>query len=472
MFKQFKYAIFIPALVLLGLVVTKSFQAPFTHDEAFSFEVYSSKSIPEILAFKEEVSANNHLFNTLFMKGIYAMGLSHPGFLRMLSWASFGLFVWSLYQLFKTKEKYLIGFLFLIPCCSPYLLDFFSMARGYAFSFSLLAMTCYLYLKHEVGSKQQIWAVQFATLALLANFNLVYFWFSLLSLHLLQNIRKPNHWQIYNLLKTYLFPLLSLVYLGHVFIQLSSAKQLYFGGNTGFIENVLNDQLWCLIYDQNYSLNPYFLRLWTWMVPGMVVFALVLFGFKQLRNNTHYKIWTTLLYFLVCSCVLVYLNHVLTGSLYPIKRTGLFLTIVFMMTVAYFLLFIYTIIPLKPVYLTFSIGFVGLLYFHTINATQPKRFREIPYDCHTDEILATLATYSKSNEVLDFSANWQFSPSFNFYQETQGLNWLPKLERSPIDTNAQFLLLFEEDFAVLDTQNMQTLLSYPEEEIALIQQFR
>jgi hypothetical protein len=95
-FKQFKYAIFIPALVLLGMVVTKSFQAPFTHDEAFSFEVYSSKSIPSILAFKEEVSANNHLFNTLFMKGMSELGITEPGFLRMLSWASFGLFVWSL----------------------------------------------------------------------------------------------------------------------------------------------------------------------------------------------------------------------------------------------------------------------------------------------------------------------------------------------------------------------------------------
>jgi hypothetical protein len=37
-----------------------------------------------------------------------------------------------------------------------------------------------------------------------------------------------------------------------------------------------------------------------------------------------------------------------------------------------------------------------------------------------------LAGFKTENEVLRFSANWQFSPSFNFYQETQGLNWLPQ----------------------------------------------
>jgi hypothetical protein len=49
-----------------------------------------------MLVYKEDVRANNHWFNTLFMKGIYAMGMSHTGFLRMLSWALFDLFVWSL----------------------------------------------------------------------------------------------------------------------------------------------------------------------------------------------------------------------------------------------------------------------------------------------------------------------------------------------------------------------------------------
>ncbi len=72
------FILLLPGLVLSLLVFYKSFFAPITHDEAFSYGVYVPKSIKAILSFKEDVSANNHIINTLFMKLMNGIGFEQP----------------------------------------------------------------------------------------------------------------------------------------------------------------------------------------------------------------------------------------------------------------------------------------------------------------------------------------------------------------------------------------------------------
>ena len=468
--KAHKLASIFPAFLLFCLVAFKAYEAPITHDEAYSFEVYSSKSIPAILAFKEDISANNHLFNTLFMKASAGLGFQHPFCLRILSVFSFFLFLFGLYQLLNLNKHNIVFILLLIPAASPYLLDFFSLARGYAFSFALMIWSIYLFVKNNALKKQQFWAIQVATFAMLANFNLVYVWFSLMAFHSVTFAIQFKKEHLVSFIKSILFPALSFLYLVYVFKQLSNAEQLYFGGKEGFLENVIKDQLWCFIYDKAYALNPFYLSIWLWTIPVLISGALVLFLNKLISTKQSFKDWLVVMYVLIFSLCLIVLNHSITGSLYPIKRTGLFVSILVFLCLAMFLRFVFDLLPKNKLILFVVMLFVGTLYVHTLFSFHSKRYREIPYESHTVEIIQKLAEFKTDTAVLSFSSNWQFSPSLNFYKQTQGLNWLPKIEKAPIDTHAQFLLVFEEDLPLLNHQKIAPLLQFPEEQIYLYRQ--
>jgi hypothetical protein len=432
--------------------------------------VYSSKSIPAILAFKEDISANNHLFNTLFMKAAAGLGFQHPFCLRMLSVLSFALFLLGLYQLLNLNKHYIVFILLLIPAASPYLLDFFSLARGYAFSFALMIWSIYLFVKNNALKKQQFWAIQVATLAMLANFNLVYVWFSLMAFHSVRFTIQFKKEHLISFIKSILFPAISFLYLVYVFKQLSNAEQLYFGGKEGFLENVIKDQLWCFIYDQAYALNSTYLSIWLWSIPVLIFSALVLSFNSSIRTKQSFKDFFIVMYVLIFSLCLIALNHYITGSLYPIKRTGLFVSILVFLCMAMFLRFVFDFLPKNKLILFVVILFVGALYVHTLSSFHSKRYREIPYDSHTVEIIQKLAEFKIDTTVINFSSNWQFSPGLNFYKQTQCLNWLPKIEKAPIDTNAQFLLVFEEDLPLLNHQKLVPLLQFTKEHIYLYKQ--
>lgn len=465
-----KFYVFLPFGILALLVFYKSYLAPFTHDEAFSYLTFSSKNIKDILSYKVDTSANNHLINTLFMKFMGSIGLQHPFFLRLLSSISFLLFVYSLMQISKTDKSYYPSLLAIMVCSSPYLLDFFAMARGYGFSFSMMVFSIYLLLKHE-QSNNLFWSIQVATIAMLSNFNLVYFWAALGIIHIttLVQTNKNTRSFIKSGIIHYIFPLLAISYLYIVFNRLKEAQQLYFGGSAGIIENLVNDQLWCLIYDKNYEYNSLYLQIWQFLPIALSLFAIVLLTIKNLRSNKAVLNWIKVHGILIVSFVLIELNHRLTGSLYPLKRTGLFMSLLLGLSLLLFfrLLIHYKLLKIPTLLVGFGIS--SLLFYHTINSYQSARFREIPYDSHQHEILKTLDSIATDkNQVLNISANWQLGPSLNFYKKTQNLIWLPETKRDPIRPNVKYLLVFEEEMNILPKDSFGIVLYYPEDNLYLL----
>lgn len=466
---------FIPALVLAFFVFKKSFLAPITHDEALSYQVYSPKSVKGILAFKEDISANNHILNSLFLKGIRKMGFNQAGMLRLAASLSFLLFAWCLFQINKNpKSLGSMGF-YLIACLNPYLLDFFSLARGYGISYGFMALALMLLLqgKNEANNKKLFWAMQVASLSLLANFNLVYFSvpFGLIHLFLFFQHNPIRFNSLIKLAGHYLFPALSVDYLYKAFNQLKAAQQLYFGGNKSFELDVVIDQLWCFIYDQNYSLNPTFLLIWKVLPVLLLGFALAFSLIKKIRQAPLFQDFAIAIIILFGAAVCIELNHYFLGSLYPIKRTGLFMSVLFFITLFLFFRLLASFKSLKIPVTVLAYSIIGLLSVHTYHAYDTLRFREIGYDSHLHEILAVLANETQGNtHELDISANWQFEPALNFYRETKNLNWLPKFNREPIRPKAKYLLVFDEDLPALNPDSLIELLTYPKDGVHLFKQ--
>ncbi|MFZ1691855.1 MAG: hypothetical protein WAT74_01550 [Flavobacteriales bacterium] len=119
------------AALMFAYVLLRATLVPFVHDEATSFIAYAQPGA--ILPFVSMWDANNHYLNSLCGHIGYRVFGLHPLALRWASVLSYVLFAWCAWRLGARIERLRIRWLMwsaLLAC--PFLLDFFSLFRGYA----------------------------------------------------------------------------------------------------------------------------------------------------------------------------------------------------------------------------------------------------------------------------------------------------------------------------------------------------
>lgn len=127
------------AALMLMYVVLRAAYVPFVHDEATSFIAYAQPGT--FLPFASMWDANNHYLNSLCGHIGYRVFGLHPLALRWASVLSYLLFAWCVWRLGARTERPLIRWLLwsaLLAC--PFMLDFFSLFRGYGPAMALLLL--------------------------------------------------------------------------------------------------------------------------------------------------------------------------------------------------------------------------------------------------------------------------------------------------------------------------------------------
>lgn len=168
------------AAALWGILIYKAMYVPVTHDEVPGPTHYCNFSVWDIMMFPDN-SPNNHILNTLLTKLAMFLFGNAQVVVRLPNILSFGLYFYAAYQicavLFKKDNLLFFGGLALF-LCNPYLLDFFSLCRGYGISNALLLTSVLFSLKAYLYQKEQaIWlSLVFAVLASYANFTLLVCW--------------------------------------------------------------------------------------------------------------------------------------------------------------------------------------------------------------------------------------------------------------------------------------------------------
>jgi hypothetical protein len=218
-----------------------------TWDEAFSYLNYISRGIFWLDRF-ELMSANNHVLNSLggivFTK---LFGLSEFS-LRMGSLIAHLFFLYYSAKLVLTFDNKWIALSgFLILNANPYLLDFFSLARGYGLSLGfMMASIYYLYQLqlNEYKTKHIFFAIVFAELSVLGNLTMLIYFLALLViifLLLVYNHHKNNNRIFVSIMKSVNQLILpgSLVLIFLYFVipysfELKNARALFMGGDNGF----------------------------------------------------------------------------------------------------------------------------------------------------------------------------------------------------------------------------------------------
>ena len=132
-------------------VIKKAAVASITYDEAYSFFEYVS--YPEFLRSDFNfMSANNHLLNTWLTRITYALWGNEEWALRLPNVLAFGLFLYAsvriAYRLVTTRLLPL--FVVLLLCGNPYVLDFFSLSRGYGLSLAFMTYALWQFVDDKV----------------------------------------------------------------------------------------------------------------------------------------------------------------------------------------------------------------------------------------------------------------------------------------------------------------------------------
>lgn len=142
--KFFKLAFGLIAALVLSYAVLRAARLSLTFDEAATYISYLSSNF---LAVFNLTSANNHLLSTLLAR----LGCSIAGSGELvLRWPSlFGLilyllFSWAILKKFFGRTAALAGFLLLN--LNPYVLDFFSLSRGYGLALGLEMTALYFFM--------------------------------------------------------------------------------------------------------------------------------------------------------------------------------------------------------------------------------------------------------------------------------------------------------------------------------------
>lgn len=147
------------ALLVFAYVLLRAVLVPWVNDEAFSLGAYVESR--DFLPFRALMDANNHPLNSAIGCLMHELfGLSRLGS-RIGSVLAFVLFAWAAYQLgLRAQDAVARWCLWLALLGCPFLLDFFSLFRGYGIAFACwLAATEMLMRLVERWSTRRLAAV-------------------------------------------------------------------------------------------------------------------------------------------------------------------------------------------------------------------------------------------------------------------------------------------------------------------------
>lgn len=456
-----KAAYVIIAILTCCYVVARTFTVDITYDEVWTINEFVPQSIIHILNYTP-CDANNHIINTLLIKLLLVFGNHSLWVARLPNVLAFVMYL--LYS-YKITSRYLSPFVgiacFLLLLLNPFLLDFFSIARGYGLSLGFLLASIYYTLQYanEAQTPALCKAIGLGAIGVLCNFSLLNYAVSLVCVVNITALflRKKIHFKTTFLCSLLVAALLTTV----VYEPIRKLKQngnLYYGGNTSFYSDTLVSLAkYCFYSPETNSLIFYSLNVFLFI---LILTTTLSFFYKDklfLRKNIVLSI--TIL------CIFsVIIQHYLLDTLYLIDRTALFFYPLFILVLSFsfnsFLCSIKNWI-IALIAIVFSVNF-----FYHANLYKTAIWY---FDAHTSTILNTLNEKGKKeNKKLKIDFSWPFESSIAYYTkkneypfieivknksnredlnaETDYYLYLTKsLEKVGYDANAQKIITLKKD---------------------------
>lgn len=231
--KQFGLFVFCAALFIYALL--RVIYVPFTFDEITTSQIVGGEDWVNF-----GVSANNHMLNSALIRVI--LWFADPSIFlyrlpNLLSFILYLCFAVKLGKLLTTNKPYLTTSVLVLM---PYLLDFFSIARGYGLSISFLSGSIYyvLVFSKSIKISHLFGAIFFGICAVLSNYTLLNFFLPLLFVLFVFIMQHKEQ----RLIKLVCFTLITGVFMYMIIpilFELKDGHHLIFGGRDNFFNSTV-----------------------------------------------------------------------------------------------------------------------------------------------------------------------------------------------------------------------------------------
>jgi hypothetical protein len=444
-------------LVLLSYSAYRASNLSFTHDESLTYTIVAYNS-------GWYFSANNHPLNTRLMRwclrwlGDREWALRLPNVIAHAIYLTFGtLLLWEL------KEASFVVLGFALLNLNPFLLDFFSVARGYGLALGLSLGAFYFFKKaldEVVFSRiclRLTAGLTFAALTTLANFAWINCYLALITGAFLILFLRRHTFQ----LRRYPLLVLVLLFAANAWFTYNFAKrvlvllrrgELYAGGPHGFFADTVYSLIDFALYQRGG------LTTWVWPLMIFIVGVQLALGmtatWRTLKNRQFaFSSLLVLVQLLVSSAIVA--QHIFLNSLYPMDRGALYFLPTTALLIAFTSndIFVTSGSLLRTFLRVVSAILCAAVLFHfstTANLTHTYTWW---YDADTKKSVTEMeklfAGHRESVKVGNF---WALEPSMNYYRLTRHYDWMLPVSRDQLSApDNDVVYCFSGDVAALPT---------------------
>lgn len=451
---KINWAIVVFGIGLAILIVFRAINIPITHDEAGTW--FHAMPRNQWKCFFDPAcwaNANNHWLNTLLMQFCAKLGGEGQFVLRIPNvLAGFG-YIIAAYLLSKRYLEHYASQVaaFLWLCLHLYLLDFFSLARGYGLMSCGVLWSIYGALRYieRFEFKWLLVCLGALVFAVLSNFTALTAYVAVLGIvfawmFIHQRSRLLNPLLLTTLISACLFLLIRLP-----LRWLSSGGEFEWGAS--HLKQTGMDLMVNLIGAGRYG----------WLNGGLLLCVLLflfliglIFALVKIKIKSTHPVLLSLLMFLAVLGVIFSLQRIL-GALPPIGRKSIMLIPFFFGALGLCQRFIAS---KRTATITGILGSAVILFhfFHTLHPVM-KSSREWYYDAYYPELFSTLVPQKEKSDSVSVGASWIFIPGLIYYQKTDSLpiSGLQYHKELLIDSNMQYYFIDPSDLPRMDTSRYQ-----------------
>ncbi|HSR54348.1 MAG TPA: hypothetical protein VLV83_26270 [Acidobacteriota bacterium] len=463
------------AAVLFGYAALRAYYLSFTPDESRTYLTFVQSSLFQILTFSTPIEpghlANNHVLNTMLTKlSAFFLGDS-PLALRLPNVAAHVLYLTAAYKVsFRVIRQDLLAFCtFVILSSNPYVLDFFSLSRGYglAMSFSLVALYLLLRAPGRLIRSAGDTAAVFVTgaLAVLSNLAFLHLYIALCLAFLLivlaacRQEASPERENSSNgrdagkawrkffsagwahsraWLTAGGISILLAIYVTPMILKLSSLGALYYGGENGFLQDSVYYLLHDLAYPSapgifaspagstvTYALKALLILLGLWLFAALLLLAARLWRNRFTEDG--FRLLAAMGVMLGCALSILVQHHVF-GIRYPIGRSTLFLFPSFVLAAFWSTRYFWRAGPVQGLFLAVAL-FCGLQWTFSANLSTCNDWE---IDAAVEPAVDDLSAL-RPGEPVSLACHWRFAVTLNYYRQARDLDWLAEVQRHSLD---------------------------------------
>ena len=426
------WLLFFASIALLGYTSYRAWVIPMTHDESATWVSFHQTGFWECLKTPHcWTNANNHLLNTALFQAATALFGQAEWVLRLPNVLAHALYLGtSIYVILQLTNQTTLGLAgWVLFNLNPYLLEFFSVARGYglAMGFTLLSVA---FLVAFIKRPYWGWAVGIfvATgLSVLSNFTQLNFLLALWLVYGLVcwqstqgNMPKIVRWQWP--------PLLVIGVLGVLLWR--PIRWLQSAGEFEWGVSKLQDTFWLLtadsLYQQGYF-SAYTIQVFVYSLSIITVIIL----WRGLRSFAQKEPTLTTIFFgiacvlfLSVVCIMVMQRAVL-GTEYLVNRKAL-------LFIPLWACLLFGGLLNWPTHSIIQKGLAAFLvlagFLHFSRCLNTQATREWWYDQYTLDMLQYLETHIPAASTIRLGVHWKFYPASLYYQQTDSLGFLAPLQ--------------------------------------------